>query len=181
MLKPSELQDEFKRAKSNPKLYAAAFAGMVLLGFGAFIVVQCLDGKCGRTCEDPTYNLGSGPVCGIQSYNTKSTELCGVQEHNSGSGPQCGVAQYKKCESGSGCGWIRLGGVLDIGKVKGKTCRHSNCGVETYNTCRHVDFGVATYKTCEHEGHGVSTYNSCRNELYGLESCNDPPIWQFWR
>jgi len=154
----------------------------MILGFIGYIIPIYLVNaeKSEADCKKKLYKLGSGPACGVASYISKASEHCGVVEYKSGSGEVCGVAQYKECETG-GCGWTKLGGVLDIGKVKANTCRHPNCCVESYKTCKDEVFGVAYFKTCEHEAHGVKEYKSCRSPDFGFEKCEDPKLWEFWK
>lgn len=179
-MKPSEVLSEIKKAKSNPLAFFFAVIIILLISVFGFIGVKCLNGECDEGCKQSVYKYGHSAVCGVEQYVSNSSASCGVASYNSGTSAQCGVAQYNSCETGSGCGWMKVGGVLSVGKAKGNICRHQNCGVESYNTCRHSSFGIESYNTCRHSDHGVDSYKKCRNEEFGLEKCMDKPIWMFW-
>lgn len=179
-MKLSELVEEIEKAKGKPSVYIIAALIIVISGAVGFIGYKCLNGECSGECQSPVYKMSRGAACGVELYVSKESEACGVAEYKSGTAAQCGVELYKECET-SGCGWMKLGGVFDIGKTKANTCRHSNCGVETYKTCKHPDFGVASYKVCRHESNGIELFKLCRKEEFGLEKCNDAPFWQFWK
>lgn len=153
-MKPSEFDIELSHARKNPTRYTLLLFCCIALGVGAFYGSKYVNGELDSACENPV-------------YVSMDSEACGVLEYKSGSADQCGVAEYKVCRSGTGCGWQKLGGVIDIGKARANECRAPACGVASYKTCKHSDFGVEKYKTCRHSGHG-------------LERCDDPPPWKFW-
>lgn len=130
-------------------------------------------------CEVRTSSL-----CGVSKYQTKESSYCGVKSPKTGTGPvcgatykegkaaECGVHTYKEARS-EFCGVERFNQCHSSSCGKNwdgsrKRCRHSSCGVESYNLCRNKEHGVEEYNTCRSANFGIEKYETCANREFGF-------------
>lgn len=114
-------------------------------------------------CGVSSPKTGTGPVCGVLYKEGKAAE-CGVKNYVNAASVHCGIARYKQCHA-SACGRNWDG--------SRKRCRHSSCGVETFNSCAHKEHGVAEYNSCRSVNFGIEKYETCIDPDFGynFNSC----------
>ena len=128
---------------------------------------SCANEKCGvkkyKSCKNSSCGYAScrASGCGVNYYVWHCCNLDGGKCHNyyqkenpfpNGNCGKTGTV-YNECNNWA-CGY--------------KTCRTSNCGVESYNSCATAGCGA---KSCRTSNCGVESYNECENSACGTKTC----------